>query len=256
MRVVGFGLDGPRSLRLFVSRPVVSPLAMASRATRGYWAVTEDNGVVFLKDTWRHTAFDLELESDILADLNKFNVRHIAHLVIHGDVHYKSPAADGGEDMEKDIVQRTQTDTFQDSEWSCTGQRKLALSPHVHYRLVTSTVGYPLAQFIGTQELLQTTFHAFEAMKDAFAHGRLHRDISLGNIILVRSRAGKQEREGCLIDWELSYLIIGKNDARAYRRTGTWQFMSLNLLTVYEQEPHSIRDDIESMFYFVLYCSL
>lgn len=38
-----------------VSRPVVSPLSIASRAMRGYWAVSREEGkIAFLKDTWRY----------------------------------------------------------------------------------------------------------------------------------------------------------------------------------------------------------
>ncbi|KAH9928052.1 hypothetical protein B0H21DRAFT_826364 [Amylocystis lapponica] len=70
MRVAGFGLvGGPCSLRLLVSLPVVSSLEMASRATWGYWAVTEDDEVVFLQDTWRHTAFGLDMKGTVLAKM-------------------------------------------------------------------------------------------------------------------------------------------------------------------------------------------
>lgn len=39
--------------RLLISRPVISPLSVTGRGTRGYWAVNIDTKhVVFLKDTW------------------------------------------------------------------------------------------------------------------------------------------------------------------------------------------------------------
>ena len=59
----------------------------------------------------------------------------------------------------------------------------------------------------------------FTAMVDANEHQILHRDISLGNIILVRDKAGEMRR-GCLIDWEFSYEGKGDQEApRQYERT-------------------------------------
>lgn len=41
-------------------------------------------------------------------------------------------------------------------------------------------------------------------MRDAYEKdSRIHRDISLGNIILVKE-PGSAVRRGCLIDWEMS----------------------------------------------------
>lgn len=63
------------------------------------------------------------------------------------------------------------------------------------------------------------TLNYFTAMMAANEHQILHRDISLGNIILVRDKAG-EIRRGCLIDWEFS--CENKRDGeepRQYERT-------------------------------------
>jgi hypothetical protein len=91
----------------------------------------------------------------------------------------------------------------------------------VHYRLVTNRAGYPLSRFKGSRELLKATFDGFTgkeflhhwftaydvyfvALIDAYEKAEtLHRDVSLGNIILCRLKEG-MERFGYLIDWELS----------------------------------------------------
>ena len=69
--------------RYLVSRPVVSPLFLDGRGTRGFWAVDEATGkVVFLKDTWRFGG----LEGLTLAYMNEEGVRNVPVLADHGDV--------------------------------------------------------------------------------------------------------------------------------------------------------------------------
>lgn len=72
--------------RFIVSRPVVSPLNLCGRGTRGFWAVNARSGrVVFLKDTWRvYTPY--EVEGDVLQQVNEKGVRNVPSLICHGDV--------------------------------------------------------------------------------------------------------------------------------------------------------------------------
>ncbi|GBE84635.1 predicted protein [Sparassis crispa] len=273
--------------RLLVSRPVVSPLSMASRATRGYWAVSADGSsrgeVLFLKDTWRYDAERLTKEGQILADLRGCGVQNIPLLAYHGDVPAQFlPGAGtkhrGDEDKVVDQtitghrneaednqidVQRTQTDVHQKAWWVCLGdQPEIHLFPHVHYRLVLGTVGYGLQRFEGAEELLHGTYDAYEAMMGAFtikdeAKSRYHRDVSIGNIILHRDpNSASNTRHGYLIDWELSSLVNDPNGPRNYHKTGTLQFMSQRMLQTKNMGPHTFQDDMESVMYVVLYCSL
>ncbi len=70
--------------RFLVSRPVVSPLHLTGRATRGHWAVDQLTcKVVFLKDTWRSSP---QPEGVIIQELHERGVRNIPSLVCHGDV--------------------------------------------------------------------------------------------------------------------------------------------------------------------------
>lgn len=72
--------------RIIVSRPVVSPLHLSGRGTRGFWGVDgRSGGVVFLKDTWRAYS-ELEYEGVTLQRMNGLGVRNIPSLVTHGDV--------------------------------------------------------------------------------------------------------------------------------------------------------------------------
>ena len=91
--------------------------------------------------------------------------------------------------------------------------------PRIHYRLALVEVGYPLRYLRGTKELIHGTRTAYigesgirsmassnvlpPAAWEAFKKcRRLHRDISVNNIILVKK--DNEWRDGILIDWEIS----------------------------------------------------
>lgn len=77
--------------RFVVSRPVVSPLSLTGRGTRGYWALDTSTGkIVFLKDTWRSQHAE-ELEGNTLRRMNDLGVRYIPKMLWHGDVPYEIP---------------------------------------------------------------------------------------------------------------------------------------------------------------------
>ena len=77
--------------RFIFSRPVVTPLSLVGRGTRGYWAVDAlTRQVVFLKDTWRPGHVD-EVEGRTLRRLQDLGVRNTPSLVWHGDVHTHIP---------------------------------------------------------------------------------------------------------------------------------------------------------------------
>ncbi|KAI0671005.1 hypothetical protein C8Q78DRAFT_974397 [Trametes maxima] len=242
------------AVRFVISRPVVSPLSLWGRGTRGYWAVCSTTGkVVFLKDTWRAYP-DYEIEGNVLQRLNELDVRNVPVLVAHGDVqddpkhHSKAGFA----------PHRTQTHRFVEQPWACAIDGKdIFVCKRQHYRLVTGTVGYGLKSVRGTEELLYSTYDAFIAMKDALVKdNRLHRDLSVGNVILVKE-PGRTVRRGCLIDWDASAHIDEAGEAVYPGRAGTWDFLSIRMLnTDHEGLKHTIQDDMESMLYLVLYCGL
>lgn len=76
--------DDPGLVRWYlVSRPVISPLLLVGKGTRGFWAVDASTlRVVFLKDTWRTH----EEEGGVLASLNDCGVRNVPIMDTHGDV--------------------------------------------------------------------------------------------------------------------------------------------------------------------------
>jgi hypothetical protein len=54
-----------------ISRPIVSPVSIASRGTRGYWPISvSDRKVMLLKDTWRYLVEGMDSEGKIVEVLN------------------------------------------------------------------------------------------------------------------------------------------------------------------------------------------
>ncbi|KAI9062469.1 hypothetical protein FKP32DRAFT_1677406 [Trametes sanguinea] len=250
------GAEGRETRDLLVSRPVVSPLSLDGRCTRGFWAVdVKTSKVVFLKDTWR-TPSQIETEGDVIGRLNELGVRNVPMVVCHGDVIVDGAiAVDASADP---AFQETRTNEFTSEPWSrCIDDKDVYVSRRRHYRLVLGTVGYSIKTLRGTKELLHSTFDVFLGMKDAFQNGsRLHRDLSVGNIILVKE-PDRPIRRGYLIDWDASDVVDEAGEALHSGRAGTWSFMSIRMLDErYVDAKHTFQDDMESLLYVVLYCAL
>lgn len=96
----------------------------------------------------------------------------------------------------------------------------------------------------------------------------LHRDLSVSNILI------DLEGQGFLCDWDMSRRTDSPYSPRRLERTvrhaqsqetlthaacshlqGTWQFMSVALLTLRDM-PHGVSDDLESLFWVMLYLVL
>ncbi|OSD02402.1 hypothetical protein PYCCODRAFT_1477699 [Trametes coccinea BRFM310] len=174
-----------REHRFIVSRPIVSPLTLPGRGTRGFWAVDAETGrVVFLKDCWRFYWAE-QIEGDILQGLNELGVRNVPLLAVHGDVPVVPSA---GERASDPVFQSSLTEAYLGDPWVCqAGGQRVRINELWHYRFVTSTVGCSLRSLRGTEELLYATHDTLIAMRDALEKdSRIHRDLSVGNIILVK----------------------------------------------------------------------
>jgi len=124
----------------------------------------------------------------------------------------------------------------------CYTVRSCKLRPHSHYRLILDDIGRDLTSFTTTKELVETMTGAFQAHTEAFEKaGILHRDISIGNIII-------SDRGGLLIDWDLSK-DIKDLEKISQQPIGTWQFISARLLQARGPAVHTQTDDWESFFH-------
>ncbi|KIJ13561.1 hypothetical protein PAXINDRAFT_13524 [Paxillus involutus ATCC 200175] len=195
------------------------------------WAIER---AAYLKDCWRFTSslHPMQPEDEIYAMLHDANTPNIPQVVCGGDV--------GGHGSKTNIHE------LAGAPWLCV---KLKITPFVHYRLLLDVVGRPLTSFKCTKELVTGILGAMKAHWFAYNTVKvLHRDISLGNIILT------DDGEGLLIDWELAKKV-DENAARRRERTGTWQFMSAMLL----RNPgmkHTLQDDIESFLHVLVWASI
>ncbi|PPQ90018.1 hypothetical protein CVT25_009658 [Psilocybe cyanescens] len=94
------------------------------------------------------------------------------------------------------------------------------------------------------------------AAQQAYKAGVLHRDISAGNIMIVKDQKTNAWR-GVLIDWDMCLLLDQRDKNHKVRtaRTGTWAFISARLLRSSPSKPvvHSLGDDMESVFWVLAY---
>jgi hypothetical protein len=67
---------------------------------------------------------------------------------------------------------------------------------------------------------------------------------------MIADKPRKGEPKGFLIDLDMAK-TIGSDSSGAMNRTGTMEFMAINVLR--PSEPHSYRDDLESFFYVLIW---
>ncbi|KAL5532274.1 hypothetical protein ACEPAF_5843 [Sanghuangporus sanghuang] len=255
-----------------VSVPVHCPLSSSGRSSRCYWStkiVKKGDGNIekveigFLKDIWRIDLPGLTSEGEILSDMGQKKVPNIPELDCFGDVpdedtdflDSEGDSGDSAHDLGEgepvigtsEEPQTTRTQEFIHEEWvsaSChvlpeqsTDDLYRRIVRHVHFRMTTTTVGYPLSEFTDAVELFLALQDVLEALIVAYEKcKRLHRDVSLDNIIL--------------------FLVDREGKAGDYYRSGTWAYMSTNALLRKSGFRHSHQDDLESLFYVSLYCAI
>ncbi|KAH9932688.1 uncharacterized protein BXZ73DRAFT_77406 [Epithele typhae] len=193
--------------RFLFSRPVASPGALLRNATRGYWAVDASTGrcsssktagaTAEASSSWRERS--CWVAPGWRAECTDLGMAR-RRVVLGTPVELASAAA---------LV-----DASNRPDWACLVNGQIAkLWCRKHYRLVLSTVGRSFTTLRDTKELLHSCYDAFIAMRDAFKKNRrLHRDISIGNIVLVQE-PDSEVRKGYLIDWETSSKVDSKGNA-------------------------------------------
>ncbi|TBU26971.1 hypothetical protein BD311DRAFT_697497 [Dichomitus squalens] len=230
-----------KDLWYVVGKPNFQAPGVRGRGTRGYVAlplkIGEDGEqlgekFVYLKDAWRVVAEGIMPEGTTLKTLNDYkDVPFIPTLLSHGDV--------TGQSTRSPVV------------WELLHPGKTCpLKQHQHYRSVVAEVGKPLSSFKDSYQLVKAVYHCALAHRAAYKHGYIHRDISAGNILLYPNKNGHWC--GLLNDWELAKDRNRELIPRQLERTGTWQFLSVNIL----DDPGSvvvIADELESMFHVVIY---
>ncbi|KAF8122089.1 hypothetical protein EV363DRAFT_1090547, partial [Boletus edulis] len=223
--------DGTAVLLVFPA-PKPRGLPPTGRCTRGTVAYEWRSGrKVFLKDSWRICGDGMLSEGQMYERLNSAHVRNV-------------PTCLGFEDVVGLPLQKTHTLRLSTCKWACPTEAKL--TSHIHHRFFLNVCGKPLTSFTSARELVSTLRDALIAHGDAVEKSQvLHRDLSPGNVVV--------DGTGWLIDWDLAKITT--QPARQTSRTGTWQFMSLALLSN-QDLPHTVQDDLESAFYVLFWTAL
>ncbi|OSX56276.1 hypothetical protein POSPLADRAFT_1062765 [Postia placenta MAD-698-R-SB12] len=176
-------------------------------------------------------------EHEIYIRLWQNGVRYIARPVSGGDVRSSRDSDDS--------VQRTLTQKYIKA-----ADPKSEAVGRVHYRLICDQVYRPLETYKNGFEMTEVLCYAILAHRDAWEKADvLHRDISVGNILLEDyiDEEGNPQVRGILNDWDMAKLRaeLGGKPTQA-SRSGTWQFMSALLLMYPDQKQHELADDMES----------
>ncbi|KAH9484020.1 hypothetical protein JR316_0003499 [Psilocybe cubensis] len=226
-------------------RTCLSPFTRATRRCLAFFDAPDkkDQQMCFMKDSWQETSARSAPEADIYRRLHSHGVENIASMRLGGDV--------------DDLVTVTQ-DWFHVLSQSGKYQKMGHLVCH---RLILNTVARDLSTFVWCKVLLSCLADAMEAAQQAYKAGVLHRDISAGNVMIVRNHE-TGEWKGILIDWDMCLLweeqkLIGEVRTQ---RTGTWAFIAAELLMLPEPGAapviHSLWHDMESFFWVLLYQAL
>ncbi|KAF4619699.1 hypothetical protein D9613_004763 [Agrocybe pediades] len=229
--------DERRKMEVLVWVPASWPLSVTGRATKGYIGYDpESDRVVFVKDSWRSTDPTMQKETDTLRAINSAGITEGVPVLLCGD------------DLEG-RWQSTVTADYSQENWNVGGDCEE--SHRVHIRFVTDKVGKPVEKFKTSKDFLKAVYDAYRAHKAVYEKCQiLHCDVSVGNILVTA------DGKGFLNDWDqarnVEYLVSGPH--RAFR-TGTWRFMSTNLL-LRPQKVHGLQDDIESFFWVTAYTIL
>ncbi|PIL28128.1 hypothetical protein GSI_09779 [Ganoderma sinense ZZ0214-1] len=147
-----------------------------------------------------------------------------------------------------------------------------------HIRFVIDEVGRPVTQFKNTRELTTAFRDAILGHRNAMRKGGiLHRDISVGNILIVDDPDQQEQFCGFIHDFDyssmsrdvpqgdisslsataLSELLMADDvDGRLKERTGTFLFMSDELLVSHGPIVHDVRHDIHSFYWVLLWVVL
>ncbi|TFK80909.1 hypothetical protein K466DRAFT_442269, partial [Polyporus arcularius HHB13444] len=132
---------------------------------------------------------------------------------------------------------------------------------HRHYRLVEEEVAMPLSDFETGEQLVFIIGDCIFGESRVSLSRTLHRDVSGGNILIYPrviwasgGRVWLMKWTGLLADWEMSKPILDEPAGKFPRqpeRTGTWQYMSVALLSW--AKLVEICDELEAFFYVLLY---
>ncbi|KIM40750.1 hypothetical protein M413DRAFT_412875, partial [Hebeloma cylindrosporum] len=156
----------------------------------------ETKEFVFVKDYWRDVTAEAEKEGDIYTLLEKHNVPNIAPFGHGNDVQCKVRFKDSEDSVLRPVYTRHKVRPGDKI------QKHKRLKQWTLYRMSLKVIGESLKTFKSTKQLVTVIADAMEAHDAAFFDAHiLHRDISIGNILIHNGR-------GLLIDWDSCLIVV------------------------------------------------
>ncbi|KAI0700462.1 hypothetical protein BC835DRAFT_1412055 [Cytidiella melzeri] len=213
---------------ILVRRPIYETTPLSRFCTRGYIGYhVQGKNLVFVKDVWPVMEDDNN-EVKAYARLTEFGVPHIPLTHFAGVVK-----------NENGLKQSTQTQNHE--KFTRGGQRRILEQTHV--RIVQELL-FPLERAKNTKTVVTAVRDALVALNAAFTTAKLiHGDISLNNIMVTA------EGRGVLGDWDRAFRVSADHQQRG----GTWLFQSVYSSTNPPPGKYSLRDDVESMLWVLVY---
>ncbi|KAA8900054.1 hypothetical protein FN846DRAFT_989376 [Sphaerosporella brunnea] len=130
----------------------------------------------------------------------------------------------------------------------------IRLQNRVKTRLIMRPLGSPLLSFTSYKHLLLALRDAVLGHRHMYTvHNIVHRDVSLNNILLhPQQGTAATSPYGFLIDFDFAIDRARQGLSGADFITGTFRYMSIDVLTGKMSEPHSPIQDLESFYYVLL----
>ncbi|KAL8864835.1 MAG: hypothetical protein Q9198_009617 [Flavoplaca austrocitrina] len=110
-----------------------------------------------------------------------------------------------------------------------------------HRRIITRDPGKPVYKASSPIALITGLIRAIKGHESSLDASILHRDVSIGNIMLTEN-----EDNGFLIDYDLAIKVNSNRASGAPSKTSTKVIMAIGAL---HGEPHSFMHDLESFFW-------
>ncbi|KAJ3502482.1 hypothetical protein NLJ89_g8869 [Agrocybe chaxingu] len=213
----------------------LSPFGRASRARIA--VEVESETAHYVKDSWRNRDPNRLPESEVYKILAEKKVKFIAEMACGGDTGHE-----------------VQSYLWKSKPW--VWGEKLRIRDLVGHIIILKTVGRSLMTFRTARQFLTCLANGMEGYEDALAKAQImHRDISTGNILMVKDPGSVNGWKGVIIDWDHHVRLDVNRTLVRITRTGAWQFMSA-YLALNPTAEHSPVDDRESALHVLIWISL
>ncbi|KAA8914075.1 hypothetical protein FN846DRAFT_927756 [Sphaerosporella brunnea] len=237
---------------------IVRRYAIATRGTvcwraRPYDAPLDSPWVYVVKDQWR--AAERESEGDFLSRISRGTVG-LPGYIWHADMYHCKRLMDVAGHVRRNVAHSAQDRTSTPAPLTRTsrnlyrGVSDVCLHNRVKTRIIMSPLGSPLLSFRSYKHLLTALRDAVLGHRHMYAELQIvHRDVSLNNILLEQEGACGT---GFLIDFDFAIDRARQTRSGADFITGTFMYVSIEVLEGAMSAPHSPLEDLESFYYVLL----